>query len=213
VNLSGGQKWRVTLARAVYSRAEILILEDVFSATDSHVSRWIFDKCLVGEICEGRTRILVTHNWSLVRRHAKLVVELGGGTMTYAGPPQQEEIRRAPASKSPIEQDEDEDTLSRISGETAIAGDRQGDAVQAAALTSEAPPPASEDIRKFIAEETRHQGTVNKRVYATYLNASGGVYLWAICAILFVSYQLGVLGRSWWLRTWTSQSNQVQRIK
>lgn len=38
INLSGGQKWRVTLARAIYSRAGILVFDDIFSAVDAHVS-------------------------------------------------------------------------------------------------------------------------------------------------------------------------------
>lgn len=34
INLSGGQRWRISFARAVYSRAGILILDDIFSAVD-----------------------------------------------------------------------------------------------------------------------------------------------------------------------------------
>ncbi|KAJ4156228.1 hypothetical protein NW754_007852 [Fusarium falciforme] len=76
VNLSGGQKWRVALARAVYSHAEILIMEDIFSAVDAHVGAWICEKCLTGDICQGRTRILVTHHLGLVLPAASFVVEL-----------------------------------------------------------------------------------------------------------------------------------------
>lgn len=37
INLSGGQRWRISFARAVYSRAGILILDDIFSAVDVRV--------------------------------------------------------------------------------------------------------------------------------------------------------------------------------
>ena len=44
VTLSGGQKARVNLARAVYRKADIYLLDDPLSAVDSAVSRHIFDK-------------------------------------------------------------------------------------------------------------------------------------------------------------------------
>lgn len=44
VTLSGGQKTRVNLARAVYRRADVYLLDDPLSAVDSIVGRHIFDK-------------------------------------------------------------------------------------------------------------------------------------------------------------------------
>ncbi|KAJ2831973.1 hypothetical protein FBU31_002168 [Coemansia sp. 'formosensis'] len=46
INLSGGQKARVSLARAVYARADIYILDDPLSAVDAHVARHLFDHVL-----------------------------------------------------------------------------------------------------------------------------------------------------------------------
>lgn len=57
INLSGGQRWRVTFARALYSRAGILVLDDIFSAVDAHVGRFIFEKGLTGRLNTAR-RIL-----------------------------------------------------------------------------------------------------------------------------------------------------------
>jgi ATP-binding cassette subfamily C (CFTR/MRP) protein 4 len=44
VTLSGGQKARVGLARALYADAEVYLLDDPLSAVDTHVGREIFDK-------------------------------------------------------------------------------------------------------------------------------------------------------------------------
>mmetsp|Transcript_42910 Transcript_42910/g.71422 ORF Transcript_42910/g.71422 Transcript_42910/m.71422 type:complete len:1444 (-) Transcript_42910:118-4449(-) len=60
INLSGGQKQRVSIARSVYSDADIYVMDDCLSAVDAHVSRHIFEKCLVG-VLKGKTRILVTN--------------------------------------------------------------------------------------------------------------------------------------------------------
>ncbi|GFH15645.1 uncharacterized protein HaLaN_11906 [Haematococcus lacustris] len=65
VNLSGGQKHRVALARAAYSGADIYLLDDPLSAVDAHVGRHLFDMCLCG-LLAGSTRILVTHQLQYV---------------------------------------------------------------------------------------------------------------------------------------------------
>ena len=59
LTLSGGQKARVTLARAVYSRAQVLILDDILAALDVHAAKWIVEKCLKGDLVRGRTVLLV----------------------------------------------------------------------------------------------------------------------------------------------------------
>ncbi len=44
VSLSGGQKARISLARALYTEADIFLLDDPLSAVDSAVGRHIFEK-------------------------------------------------------------------------------------------------------------------------------------------------------------------------
>ena len=63
ISLSGGQKARLTLARAVYARADIYLLDDVLSAVDQHVGRHLIDNVLGpnGLLC-GKTRILATNS-------------------------------------------------------------------------------------------------------------------------------------------------------
>lgn len=46
VNISGGQKHRVSLARAVYSGADIYLLDDPFSAVDVHIGKQLFEKVI-----------------------------------------------------------------------------------------------------------------------------------------------------------------------
>ncbi|KAI9434147.1 hypothetical protein H4582DRAFT_2112597 [Lactarius indigo] len=77
LTLSGGQKARVTLARAVYSSSQILILDDVLAALDVHTARWIVEKCFKGDLIRGRTILLVTHNVAMASPIADYVVSLG----------------------------------------------------------------------------------------------------------------------------------------
>ncbi|KAI9444465.1 P-loop containing nucleoside triphosphate hydrolase protein [Lactarius indigo] len=77
LTLSGGQKARVTLARAVYSSSQILILDDVLAALDVHTARWIVEECFKGDLIRGRTILLVTHNVAIATPLADYVVSLG----------------------------------------------------------------------------------------------------------------------------------------
>ncbi len=60
INLSGGQKHRVALARACYAAAEINLLDDPLSAVDVHVGQHIFERAICA-LLGSSTRVLVTH--------------------------------------------------------------------------------------------------------------------------------------------------------
>lgn len=83
-NLSGGQRWRVGLARALYSRTRTLFLDGTFSAVDvptcEHISRYV----LGGELLRGRTSILVTYHLKLCLPRAKYLVQLENGGLKSA---------------------------------------------------------------------------------------------------------------------------------
>ncbi|KAJ7275444.1 hypothetical protein B0H12DRAFT_1199540 [Mycena haematopus] len=68
LTLSGGQKARITLARALYANTEIVLLDDVLAA---------LDKCLRGDLIKGRTVIMVTHNVAMAKPVASYVVSMG----------------------------------------------------------------------------------------------------------------------------------------
>ncbi|KAI0080055.1 P-loop containing nucleoside triphosphate hydrolase protein [Panus rudis PR-1116 ss-1] len=76
---------RITLARAVYSSASILLLDDVLAALDVHTAKWIVDKCFKGSLLHGRTVILVTHNVALAAPIADYVVSMSNGEIVTRG--------------------------------------------------------------------------------------------------------------------------------
>ena len=60
INLSGGQKARVSLARAVYSDKDIYLMDDPISALDASVRKQIIENVILGKL-KQKTRVLVTH--------------------------------------------------------------------------------------------------------------------------------------------------------
>lgn len=73
VNLSGGQKARTSLARALYSDADIYLLDDPLSAVDTKVAKTIFQKAIRG-VLKNKTVLLVTHQVHFAREVEKIVL-------------------------------------------------------------------------------------------------------------------------------------------
>ncbi|KAI5968496.1 hypothetical protein KGF57_000197 [Candida theae] len=83
IALSGGQKARISLARAVYSKADIYLLDDVLSAVDAHVGKNIIRDVVRGMLAE-KTVILAT-NAINVLRYAEEILLLDGGHVEERG--------------------------------------------------------------------------------------------------------------------------------
>ncbi len=73
INLSGGQKARVSLARAVYADKPIILMDDPISALDANVKKKIFKKVFIEKFA-GKTRVLVTHAIDFLHLVDKIVV-------------------------------------------------------------------------------------------------------------------------------------------
>ena len=83
VILSGGQRARVSLARAIYSDADIYLLDDPLSAVDAKVGKHLFDRC-IKEYLAGRVRILVTHQVQFLKQTDNVVL-LQNGSVYFQG--------------------------------------------------------------------------------------------------------------------------------
>ncbi len=202
INLSGGQKWRVTLARAIYSRAGILVLDDIFSAVDAHVGRHILENCLSGELAAGRTRILVTHHVSLCEPKTKYLVELGNGGVLHAGllSELREEgtLQKIKSHEQTAEEIEADETATAVNSDGSLNEELEQDASSEGStlvkVASKAQAAAA--ARKFVEEETRERGAVRKHIYLTYLKDSGGFFYWGFALVIFLTVQAFNVGTS-----------------
>jgi ATP-binding cassette subfamily B protein len=76
VTLSGGQKQRAALARAIAKKPRILILDDAFSAVDTHTEAEILHR--LARVRRGRTTVLVSHRVSTVKDCDQILVLADG---------------------------------------------------------------------------------------------------------------------------------------
>ena len=81
---SGGQKARISLARAVYREADIYLLDDPLSAVDTHVARHLFEQCMRNFLA-NKSVLLVTHQLQFAKLCDNVCV-LSKGCITHTGP-------------------------------------------------------------------------------------------------------------------------------
>jgi len=74
VTLSGGQKIRICLARALYANADIYLLDDPFSCVDSKVAKLVFEKIFKQGLLKEKTVVLVTHHLEFIHQMDRIVL-------------------------------------------------------------------------------------------------------------------------------------------
>ena len=175
IGLSGGQKARVALARAVYSRAEILLLDDPLSALDHHTAENIVRKLFSGPLIQGRTVILTTHRVGLVQKLADQIIEVREGhtrTVENGQLSRLESVNEDSDSQTDVEQNSRED-------ETEYNG----------------------KPKRFIEEEHRAEWGVKLKVYWAYIRA-GKLKWWLLVAVMLGSHRIVLMYRTWFLKVW-----------
>ncbi|KJA25244.1 hypothetical protein HYPSUDRAFT_37726 [Hypholoma sublateritium FD-334 SS-4] len=190
ITLSGGQKARLTLARAIYSPAKTILLDDILAALDVHTSKTIVEKCLQGDLVKGRTIILVTHNITLAFPIASFIVTIGqDGTITG----QDNDIGKSMSSNPVLVE-----AVHREAEESEIS-------VQKIPLLAKKETPI--DGKLILKEEITH-GRVDWKSLELFFSALGGGHSIAFFGIWLSSFVLSCSTNAftkWFLGYWGSQ--------
>ncbi|KAJ4205036.1 hypothetical protein NW759_014700 [Fusarium solani] len=200
IHLSGGQKWRLSLARALYSRAGILLLEDIFSAVDVRTALVICNRALTGPLAQGRTRILVTHHLDLCRSRADFVIELGNGGGELACHSQLSSSEQSSSSSSTNTKTNSDDGMPK-------AG-----VLAASQHANKFDPPTGLKIDESEMER-KATGWVEMKVYKRYLKAGGNGRLWSFIFLAYISYMILILSRPWWINLWTRAISSTDNLR
>ena len=163
VILSGGQRARVSLARAIYSDADIYLLDDPLSAVDAKVGKHLFDKC-IKEFLDGRMRILVTHQLQFLKETDCIVILRNGSVVSHETYSRIEQYRQAASCFLPHQKQD-------FDGED----NNKGDVSALSEETSESMNSGIEHRDRVDLEdekEDRMVGTVKSWVYWKYFRAT-----------------------------------------
>ncbi|OXA59787.1 Multidrug resistance-associated protein 4 [Folsomia candida] len=186
-SLSGGQKARINLARALYQEAEIYIMDDPLSAVDARVSRHLFEKCMK-TFLKGKLRILVTHQLQYLSQADHILVFSDG------------KIHSQGTFDQLVEQGVDFVSL--------LASDSLDDAknrkVSVVAKEEEHVEKPKENLKKQDLGEKMATGALNSQVYWEYFkigNSPIGLFLLiSICA----SAQVAISATEFWMSFWSN---------
>ncbi|KAF8586432.1 metal resistance protein YCF1 [Ramaria rubella] len=149
ITLSGGQRARISLARAVYARADLYLLDDVLAAVDSHVARHVFDHVIgPSGILASKARILVTNTVSFLQQYDRLVF-LRRGIILESG------------TYEEIIADDSKELHKLLMGHSRILSSRSGTSTPRGDDETLAPTPPSDEGTTIDAANTL-QGSIDK---------------------------------------------------
>ncbi|ORY35072.1 hypothetical protein BCR39DRAFT_573867 [Naematelia encephala] len=189
LNASGGQKARISLARAVYSPAQILLLDDVLSALDITTCKWIIDKLFRGDLLKGRTVVLVTHHVSMCVPIADYTVHLAlDGSIDHHGPIDDKVVELL------TDGDVTAENVEEIA-ETEVDVKAEKEGVE---------PEPKADAGKLVVAEEKAKGRVSRATLVRYFGAAGGVVYWFLYWIDIFLGEILFAGCNYWLGAWSS---------
>ena len=83
INLSGGQKARISLARLLYNEPDIYLFDEPIAAVDANIGQKIMENCIINYL-NKKTRIVVTHALNYLKYMDKIIY-MKSGTIEWYG--------------------------------------------------------------------------------------------------------------------------------
>ncbi|XP_054915033.1 multidrug resistance-associated protein 4 isoform X1 [Poeciliopsis prolifica] len=207
--LSGGQKARVNLARAVYQDADIYLLDDPLSAVDAEVGRHLFEECICG-LLKNKPCILVTHQLQYLKAADQILVLKEGhmvakGTYTelqrsgldftsLLGNEEEEEQPQSPQDVPPRSRTVSE--MSIVSHHSSVNSIKDGDHLPTEAVQT-------------VPEESRSQGTIGMKMYVKYLRAGANIVVLLFAGLVNLLAQGSYVMQDWWLAYWAGEQEKL----
>ncbi|XP_076255885.1 ATP-binding cassette sub-family C member 4-like isoform X1 [Rhynchophorus ferrugineus] len=200
-SLSGGQRARINLARAIYRDADIYLLDDPLSAVDAHVGKQIYRHC-INDYLKDKCVVLVTHQLQYLKG-CKNIYLLSDGRVDYSGTYEEMEnsgkefTKLLEEFKRVEEENKKEETEARKRLRT-LSTTSCGNFVEETI------------IDPVIDKESTLTGKVTWNVYKSYLQAGGHIIKFVSLVFFFVVSQALASGTDYFLSIWVNWEQQNQ---
>ncbi|XP_026324225.1 multidrug resistance-associated protein 4-like [Hyposmocoma kahamanoa] len=201
-SLSGGQRARINLARAVYRESDIYLLDDPLSAVDAKVGRELFEGCINGYL-RNYTRVLVTHQIHFLKAADYIIVMNEGGIENVGTFDELVTSGKDFAMMLAALQEGKEDSGSTFSSES---GKEKKSYLRILSTSSSGDGEDEEEFeaQKMAAEE-RQSGNLKWEVVSSYFTSGGN---W--CFIMFTIFMIlltasAAASADYWISYWSNQ--------
>ena len=193
-NISGGQRARISLARAVYKDADIYIFDDPIPSVDSYVSIKIFYQAIIN-LLKNKTRIFVTHDTRYLNVSSRIIymnnfqIEFNG---TY------DEFSQIEKYKDIINDNKDNKNLSNL----------QKDITE---IKREYFTNKDNSFGKLLKDEDQVEGKVTCRIYSEFFKIFGGYFFFILLVIITLCISgLNVYGKLF-VTDWTDKAEKDKK--
>jgi ABC-type multidrug transport system fused ATPase/permease subunit len=192
--LSGGQQSRVALARALYSYAPLLLLDDIFSALDSKTAAAVWERCFCSELLRGRTVVLVTQlPW--IEAQADLAIRLEQGAIASLN--QNLGVKRVPVTLAPeLGESDDQGAANRLIESSANGEAHQNGGSQRNGKETKKQSDLWDEMQAGISHGH------GRLLLFQYLLYFGGPVYAVFSILIIVASNAALIGMSLWLSRW-----------
>ena len=193
-NLSGGQKARLAIARALYSDADIFLFDDPLSALDAYVGMNIFNNVIL-DYLKGKTIIVVTHALQYIS-HMDRIIYMKNGEINWFGPSSQLKSQSffKEFTKN-IENTKDNEN-----------GGEDNEGTTRSKVTNTLDTTDTEVIR-ITKDEEQKEGGINLHTWMVFFLYSGGVMYLIYTIFTNVAWKGFEIVGDYFLTYWTSQEH------
>ncbi|XP_075985107.1 ATP-binding cassette sub-family C member 4-like [Anticarsia gemmatalis] len=202
VSLSGGQRARINLARAVYRESDIYLMDDPLSAVDANVGRLLFEGCINGYL-RGKTRILVTHQIHFLKA-ADYIIVLNEGRIENMGTFDELVTSGKDFAMLLSSLQEGKDKDSDSVGSKSIE-EKERPLLRSISSVNE----GAEDLPEFEAQkmkdEERQSGNLKWEVISAYFRSGGSGFYITFMLLVVIMATVSAGSVDYWVSYWTNQ--------
>ncbi|KAF5303208.1 hypothetical protein FQA39_LY10121 [Lamprigera yunnana] len=202
-NLSKGQQARINLARSVYRKADIYLLDDCLASVDSGVANHIFNRCIL-DFLSNCMCVLVTNDYKLMNLADDLII-INKGTLAFHGGyndfKNRNDSNLLPLANSCKESDTNYDGTTEFEDMCSDVNDES-----TSLLTK-----STNSLKLY--KEYKKAGAVDFKVYYTYFTSGGGIAMLLLLTVLFTVGQAMTSWTDYFVSFWVTSEEKLSELR